>query len=278
MAVRIHPTAMVDPEAELGAGVRVGPHVVVEGDVVVGDDCELMTGAVICRGTRLGAGNVLHPFAVLGGLPQDTRFDPETRTYLRVGSGNVFREHVTLSRATVPDGATIVGDGCYFMTQSHVGHDSIVGDRVILTNNAAVAGHVEVGDGAVLSAGTMIHQYCWLGELAMLRGTVAVSQHVPPFVMVMANNYVAGLNVVGMRRAEGIGREDVRQIKEAYRLLYRSSLSAEQALEEMDRHVDWGPPAGRFREFVRRVLRAKPPYDRGLVTDRHRRRAGQWDL
>ncbi len=267
MATEVHPTAHVDDSARLGADVVIGPNVVIEGDVVVGDRCRIQTGAVVRRHTEMGPDNTVDPYCVLGGLPQDLHFDPDTPTYLRIGSGNVFREFVTLNRATKEGAATTIGSGGYFMTQSHVGHDATVGDRVILANNAAVGGHCEIGDGANLSASCMVHQYCWLGELAMMRGGAAVSLHVPPFVMVMRHNFIQGVNVVGLRRA-GCDARQRDQIKEAYRLLYRSRLTPAEALEDMDARHDWGEPARRFRDFVRRVLSAEPPFNRGLVTAR----------
>ncbi len=274
MATRIHPTAQVDRGAQLGEGVAVGPHAVIESDVAVGDRCEVLAGAVLHRYTRMGPDNVVGPYAVLGGEPQDQKFDPGRKTYLRIGAGNTFREYVTLSRATAEGAATVIGNGCFFMTQSHVGHESVVGDGVILTNNAAVGGHCEIGDAVNLSANTLVHQFCWVGELTMFRGQGAVSQHVPPFCMVMRKNLVGGLNVVGLRRAEGVTAADRAQVKEAYRLLYRSGLTPEKALGEMDARDDWGPPAGRFRDFVRRVLQAEAPYNRGLVTSRLAQRGG----
>ncbi|MHC4716682.1 MAG: acyl-ACP--UDP-N-acetylglucosamine O-acyltransferase, partial [Planctomycetota bacterium] len=141
MAAKIHPTAIVDKGAHLGDGVVVGPYVQIESDVTIGDDCELMTGAIIHRHTTMGRGNVVGPYSVLGGEPQDYKFDRDSRTELHIGSGNVFREYVTLNRATRPGAATVIGNDCYFMTQSHVGHDSVIADRVILTNSAATGGH-----------------------------------------------------------------------------------------------------------------------------------------
>ncbi|HET6427994.1 MAG TPA: acyl-ACP--UDP-N-acetylglucosamine O-acyltransferase [Phycisphaerae bacterium] len=265
MAAKIHPTAIVDKTARLGDGVVIGPHVIVEPDVAIGDDCELRAGAVLCRYTTLGAGNVVGEYSVLGGAPQDYKFDAARRTELRIGSGNIIREYVTLSRATTPGGATVIGDNCYLMTQSHVGHDSIIGNRVILTNNVSIAGHAEVGDGAILSANTLIHQFCWVGEMVMTRGNSASTQHVPPCVTLKSFNVVCGLNNVGLRRAKHITPADHEQIKEAYRLLYRCGLTPAAALAEMDARDDWGPAAGTFRDFVRRVVAAEKPYKRGLA-------------
>ncbi len=275
MATKIHETAIVDERAELGEGVVVGPYAVVESDVVIGDNCELLAGAVIRRYTTIGAGNVVHPSAVLGGEPQDYKFDTTEKTYLRIGSDNIFREGVTINRATTPGGETVIGSGCFFMACSHVGHDSVVGDRVVLTNSATVAGHCRIGNGAILSAYAGVHQFCRVGELVMIRGHGGASQHIPPFVVASQINYVAGLNSVGLRRADYITDADRKQIKEAYRLLYRSDLTPKQALTEMDARNDWGAPAGRFRDFVRWALEAQPPYNRGLPTARAAQRTGQ---
>lgn len=274
MATKIHETAIVDERAELGEGVVVGPYAIVESDVVIADNCELLAGAVIRRYTTMGAGNIVHPSAVLGGEPQDYKFDPTEKTYVRIGDGNIFREGVTINRATTPGGATVIGSGCFFMTGSHVGHDSVVGDRVVLTNSAGLAGHCEVADRAILSAFVAVHQFCRIGELIMAQGYVGISQHVPPFVMLRGINYVAGLNSVGLRRADYITDADRKQIKEAYRILYRSGLTPKQALTEMDTRDDWGAPAGRFRDFVRRALEAQPPHNRGLITARAVQRTG----
>ena len=264
MATKIHETAVVDRSAELGGGVVIGPHAVVESDVVIGEACELLAGAVVRRYTTIGAGNVVHPFCVLGGEPQDYKFDTTNKTYLRIGSDNIFREGVTINRATTPGGATVIGSGCFFMACSHVGHDSVVGDSIVLTNSATIAGHCRVGNGAVLSAYAGVHQFCRIGELVMMRGHGGASQHIPPFVIASQINYVVGLNSVGLRRADYITDTDRKQIKEAYRLLYRSGLTPKRALAEMDARDDWGAPAGRFRDFVRWALEAQPPYNRGL--------------
>ena len=276
MATSIHPTAIVDKAAQLGEGVVVGAFATIEPDVVIGDHCRIGTGAIIRRYSSLGPGNVVDAYCVLGGVPQDYKFDAGSQTYLRIGAENVFREYVTLSRATTPGGATVIGSHCYFMTAAHVGHDSVIADRVVLTNGAAVGGHAEVGRGAILSAHAVVHQFCWVGELVIGRGNSGASQHVPPFVMFKDINHVVGLNRVGLRRAEHISDRDREQIKEAYRILYRSSLGMEAALKEMDGRDDWGPAAGRFRDFVRRVLLAEPPFDRGLATARAAQRRSAW--
>lgn len=266
----IHPTAIVDQSAKLADDVTVGPFCIVEGDVEIGPGTVLRHHVVVRRHTTLGTNNSLDAFVVLGGEPQDVKFAPDTVSYLRIGGDNVFRESVTISRATTPGGATTVGNGTYWMANSHAGHDATIGDGVTLANGALVAGHATVGPRTILSGGVMIHQYTWVGEMVMSRGRAGVGQHVPPFVMFAGVNSVAGLNLVGLRRAEHISAEDRKQIREAFDITYRSKLTPSQALESMDACTDWGAPAGRFRDFVRKAIAAEPPYDRGLCPMRGR--------
>jgi UDP-N-acetylglucosamine acyltransferase len=268
----IHPTAIVDPNARLADSVIVGPYCVVESDVTIGEGTELRPGAVIRRHTTLGEGNLVDSFCVLGGLPQDLKFDPATVSHLRIGDGNVFREGVTISRATTPGGATVVGSKAYWMTQSHAGHDSTIGDGAIITNNASIAGHVTIGPRAILSANVLIHQFTWVGEMVMTRGNSAASMHVPPYTLLAKVNYIAGLNAVGLRRAPDISDEDRKQVKEAFRITYRAGLNAQRALEKLDEWADMGAAAGKFREFLRKVVTAEPPFDRGLCAYRPERK------
>ena len=260
----IHPTAIVDPAAELGDGVEIGPYCVVEADVKIGPGCRLREHVVIRRYTTLGRNNVLDAFISLGGEPQDYKFDPATVSYLRIGDDNIMREGVTISRGTGAEGATVVGSGCYWMVGSHAGHNVVVGDRVVLVNNVSIGGHAEIGSRAILSGSVLIHQFTWLGEMIMSQGNAGAGMHVPPYCLIVGNNGVAGLNSVGLQRAEHISAEDRRQIKEAFSLTYRSGLTPTQALAKMDQCADWSEAAGKFREFVRRVLGAKAPYARGL--------------
>lgn len=266
----IHPTAIVDPRARLAEDVVVGPWCVVEDGVEIGEGCELRAHAIVRRGTRMGRGNLVDSFAVLGGLPQDLGFDPDSRTHLEIGNDNTFREYVTISRATSPERPTRVGSGTYWMKGAHAGHDASVADRAILVNDVALAGHTEVGERANLSASVMLHQFCWIGPLVMVRGGADVGQHVPPYVLV-AGRYVYGLNRVGLQRCEHIGDEDRRQIREAFGLTYRSSLTPARAVEQMDGWADITAAAGRFRDFLRRVLQADRRHRRGILRLARRR-------
>jgi len=228
----VHPTAVVGTTARLGLGVTVGPFAVIEDDTDVGAGTEVRAHAVIKRFTRLGEGNAIHEGAILGGEPQDVGFTgAETR--LRIGPGNRIREGVTIHRATRPGGETVVGSGCFLMAYAHVAHECVIGDGAILANNVALAGHVEIGARAFLSGGVVVHQFCRVGRLAMLGGNSKIVQDCLPFVITDGvPGRARGLNVVGLRRA-GAGASRLRALKEAYRLLLRSSLPREAALERM---------------------------------------------
>lgn len=268
---KIHPTAQVHKDAELAEGVAIGPFSVIESDVSIGEGTVIRENVIVRRHTTLGAHNMVDAFTVLGGEPQDLKFDAESKTYLRIGDHNVFREHVTISRATGEGHATEVGSHTYWMTHSHAGHNAKVGDHCILVNGAALAGHAEIDERVILSAHTVVHQFTRVGKMVMAQGNSGASAHVPPYCMMAGINRLAGLNVVGLQRAPHITREDRMQIKEAYRLVFRSGMPPIQSLAAMDEHEEWGEPVSEFREFVRWVLQAKPPYNRGLAQTRARR-------
>jgi UDP-N-acetylglucosamine acyltransferase len=269
---KIHPTAIVDPGAELAEDVEIGAFSVVEGDTVIDSGCVLRPHAVVRRHTRLGRGNRVDSFAVLGGEPQDLKFDPGTVSWLRIGDDNVFREGVTISRATGEGLETVVGSRTYWMAGSHAGHNATVEDDCILVNGAAVAGHAVVSRRTILSAHAMVHQFCWVGEGVMTQGGAGISMHAPPFTLLAGISRVVGLNAVGLKRNRELTDEDRAQIRQAFRITYRSGLTVTAALAEMDRQVHWGAAAGRFREFVRRVLAAEKPHARGLCPLRLRSR------
>jgi len=260
----IHPTAVVHPGARIGDHVEIGPFSVVEQDVEIGEGSVLREHVVIRRYTTLGRRNLVDAHTVLGGAPQDLKWNPQTVSYLRIGDDNVFREAVTISRASVADGATVVGNRSYWMACSHAGHDAVVEDEAILANSALVGGHATVGRRAFLSAHVVVHQFTWIGEGVMSQGNSGTSMHVPPFVLMAEINRVIGLNVVGLRRNPELTDEDRRQIREAFRLTYRAGLTPQQALARMDACAEWRPAAGRFRQFIREVLAAEKPFNRGL--------------
>ena len=214
----IHETAVVDPGARLGEGVRIGPYAVIAADVEIGGGTTIGPHVVIHPHVRLGQDNSVHAHAVLGDLPQDVAFTgAETR--LVVGDRNRIRENVTVHRASQPDRLTRIGSDCFLMAGSHVAHDCRVGDRVVLTNNVLLAGVVEVGDGANLGGAAVIHQFCRIGALAMVGGFSGVSQDVLPYAMVHgipACHF--RLNTIGLRRA-GVKGERYGALETAFRAL-----------------------------------------------------------
>lgn len=261
--MRIHPSAIVSPQARIGQGVVIGPHAVIEGDVAIGEGCQIGAHAVIRRFTTLGAQNRVHEGAVLGGEPQDLSFEgAESR--LVIGERNVIREGVTIHRSATPGGETSVGSGCFLMVHAHIAHDDRIGDGVVMANNATLAGHVEVGERAFLSGGVVVHQFCRVGRLAMIGGNAKVVQDCLPFMITDGHPARArGLNVVGLRRA-GLTATQVRTLREACRLLLRSGLRLEQALEKIAALAD--PLADEMAGFARSAKRGFAHAARGGAT------------
>ena len=272
---KVHPTAIVHPTAVLLDDIEIGAYSIVEADVVIGPGTVLRDHAILRRYTTIGQNNMVDSFAVLGGVPQDTKFAPSTVSYLRVGDNNVFREGVTISRATTEGEATLVGNRTYWMTAAHAGHNAVIEDDAILVNGSALAGYTILGRGAILSAHVVVHQFCWVGEGAMSQGNSATSMHIAPFTLFAGVSRVVSLNVIGMRRSKEMTKEDRRQVREAFDLTYRSNLSLSEALRAMDERKEWGWAATRFRDFVRRVISAQPPYNRGLSPLRRRGSRGK---
>lgn len=180
--------------------MSIHPTAIVEDGAVLGADCVVHAYAVVTRHAILGDGVVVHPFAVIGGDPQDLGFDPKTRTFVRVGARTVLREHVTINRATKPEGSTEVGADAFLMASSHVAHDCQVADRVILANGVLLAGHVSVGERAFIGGGAAFHQFCRIGETAMVGGGARITRDIPPFTMATERDELTGLNRVGLRR------------------------------------------------------------------------------
>lgn len=197
----IHPTAIVEPGAQLGV------------------ECEVMAGAVITRHAVLGDRVVVHPGAVVGGDPQYLKFDRRTPSFVRVGEGAVIREHVTLNRSIYEGRATEVGARCFLMAGSHAGHDCALADDVVLANNAMLAGHVTVGAFTFVGGGAGVHQFVRVGEGVMVGGLARITRDLAPFSIVAERDEVSGLNLVGLKR-RGVTREAIRELKEAFRRVY----------------------------------------------------------
>lgn len=265
----IHPTAHIDPTARIGAGAAVEAEAIVGPACVIGERTRLRTRSIIVSHTTIGADNDIHPYAVLGGDPQDRSYDPARPGELLVGDRNIIREGVTFSRGNWNGPPTRIGSGCFFMATSHVGHNVQVGDNVTMANFSGLAGHARIGSGCVFSGYCGVHQFVDVGEGAMFRAHASVSMHVPPFVIVGAGNYVSGLNKVGLHRNPNVTKRDRDELKEIYRAIYRerSAGSMEESLSSLDGR-EWGPAAGLFVEFVRNALTSQPPRKRGLCGSR----------
>ena len=225
----IHPTAIVDPAAELDPTVSVGPYAVIGPHVRVGARSSIGAHCVIEGRTTLGEDNRVWQFCSIGAAPQDMKYRGEP-TELHIGDRNTIREFCTFNRGTVHDaGVTRVGSDNWIMAYVHVAHDVQLGDRTILANNATLAGHVHIGDWVIVGGLTGVHQYVKIGAHAMLGFQSAISQDVPPFMMVDGNpSHVHGFNVEGLRR-RGFGAERIAQVKQMHRLLYRKGLTLEES-------------------------------------------------
>jgi UDP-N-acetylglucosamine acyltransferase len=257
--VSLYPLSIVSPDAEIGSGTQIGPFCVIESGVKIGPECIFESRVVVRRGTIIGARNRIFEGAVLGGLPQHVHI-PDQPGGVVIGSGNVIRENVTVHRALDELHATIIGDNCLLMVNSHVAHDCRLGNQVILTNNAMLAGHVAVADRAYISGAVGVHQFCRIGVLAMVGGQAHINQDVPPYVTVDGlSSFVVGLNSVGLRRS-GFDAAKVQQIKDAYRIIYRSGLPWKEILEVLRTEYAVGPAAA-FYEFLSTTKR-------GIVSER----------
>jgi len=257
--VGIHPSAIVHPSAQISADVQIGPFCIVEADVVIGPGSILEGRSVLKEGTILGANNHVFEGAVLGGLPQHVHA-PAKPGHIVLGAGNTIRENATIHRALMPDHATVIGDNCMLMVNTHVAHDCHLGNSVIVTNNAMLAGHVRVDDRAYISGAAGVHQFCRVGTLAMVGGQAHMVQDVPPYVTVDGlSSLVVGLNKIGLRRA-GYDQATIQHLMSAYRLIYRSGLRWTDVLEQLRTRFPVGPAAA-FYEFLSTTAR-------GIVSER----------
>jgi UDP-N-acetylglucosamine acyltransferase len=243
----IHPTAVIHPRAQLDPTVSVGPYAVIDEQVRLGAGCVVGPHAYLTGHTSIGANNRFHAGCVVGDAPQDLKYKGAP-TRLRMGDGNVVREHATLHRSATEEGETVVGNNNYIMAGAHVGHNCRVGNHVILANGALLAGHVEVGDRAMLGGGCAVHQFCRVGTLAMLQGVRPISKDLPPYTMAARFNILAGLNVVGLKRA-GFTDEQRLEIRRLYRLLFRSGLNTREAVAQAAAQFT-SPPARVMIEFM----------------------------
>jgi UDP-N-acetylglucosamine acyltransferase len=252
----IDPRAIISPKAELAADVTVGPFSIIGPDVILGPGTVVGPHAVINGPTRMGKGNRIFQFASIGDAPQDKKYAGEP-TRLEIGDNNVFRESCTINRGTTHDkGVTTIGSDNLFMAYSHVAHDCVVGSNLVFANGATLGGHVEVGDWVILGGLAAVHQFCKIGSYAFIAGGAIVTRDVPPYVMVAGNPAEPHtINAVGLKR-RGFTEDQVRNIRNAFRVLYRSDLLLADAVAKLTELGQTQPEVAAFVEFIGRSERS----------------------
>jgi UDP-N-acetylglucosamine acyltransferase len=252
--VQIHPTAIVDQSAEIGAETVIGPYCVIGAQVVLGANCWLQHHVTLAGPMHAGDGNKFYAYCSIGQQTQDLKYKGEP-TYLEVGDENTFREFVTVNRSTTAEGKTRVGNRGNFLAYSHIGHDCNVGNEVVFSNNGTLAGHVDVGDNAVMGGLTAVHQFCRIGRFAITGGCSKIVQDVPPFMIADGNPAeIRGVNLIGLER-KGFPAEKVKPIKEAFRLLFRSKYNTRQAIEAIRRELPASEEVNAIVEFIEKTER-----------------------
>lgn len=245
----IHPTAIVDPSAQLHPTVRVDPYAIIGSQVKIGANTIVGSHAIIDGCTEIGANNKIFPGAAIGLEPQDLKYKG-ANSLVKIGDNNQIREYVTVNKATEEGEATIIGDNNLLMAYSHVAHNCIVENNVIIANNVAMAGHVVIESQAVISGVLGIHQFVHIGRMAMVGGMSRINRDVAPYMLVEGNPAkVRSLNFVGLKR-RGLGKEELRQLKKAFRILYHEGLSLENAIAQLDL-LEQSQPIQNLKHFLK---------------------------
>lgn len=223
----IHPTAIIDPSADIGSGNTIGPYVIIEADTVIGNDNVLQSHSIVKQYTSIGNNNTIHSFVALGDVPQDLKFKGE-KTQLIIGDNNTFRECATVHRGTAGDHSiTKIGNNNLLMTSVHVAHDCILGNSVIMSTGASIAGHVQLNDFCVIGGCSGIHQFCRIGQHAFIAAMSAIGRDVPPYMIASDRRTVAtihGINLIGLRRC-GIKKDALAALKDATTLIWKQQCS-----------------------------------------------------
>ena len=267
---RVHPTASLDGEVELADDVEIGPHCVLTGPITIGAGCRLIGNVWLQGPLTLGERNLLYPFSCLGFAPQDVKWDPaQPGAGLVIGSGNVFREGVTIHRATSDQTPTRVGNQNYWMAYSHAGHDSLIGNDCIFANGTLLAGFVRVEDRVITGGTTCVHQFCRVGRGAMLSGTMGLTRDLPPWFMLTGTNTAGSINMIGLRRS-GASQEAIEDVRWVYKTLYRCGISIAAAIEVI-RERAGRPIVDEYLEFFasskRGICPAKSDPARGTLAE-----------
>jgi UDP-N-acetylglucosamine acyltransferase len=246
---RIHPSAVIGGDVDLAPGVEVGPFCMLEGRIRIGSGTRLIGHVTILGDTEIGQGNIVHPNCVIGDEPQDLAYQGGPRR-VKIGDRNVFREGVTVHRGSEHGDVTIIGDGNFFMQNSHVAHDCRIGDGAIVAGGALLAGWVEVGDRALVSGNCVVHQYVRIGRYAMMRGLSRTSRDVPPFCIMDLTHTLRGINIVGLRRA-GFDAVSIRALRSAFASVFGTRQNLKMALERLEMDGPHPAEVGELIAFVR---------------------------
>jgi UDP-N-acetylglucosamine acyltransferase len=268
MSVTIHPTAIVDPKAELASGVEIGPFAIIEANTVVGEGTKIMQNVFIASGARIGKNCVIHPSAVIANVPQDLKFKGTEKTYVEIGDNTTIREFATLHRATIheakgnsgtKDGVTRVGSNCLIMAYAHVAHDCLVGDNVIIANAVQMGGHTTIGYHATVGGITGIHQFSQIGAHAMVGAGQLIVKDIPPYALIGGSPATfSGINRIGLMR-RGFSDDAIKKIRTAYKLLYNSGHNFTDAIGEIESSSELSIPECKLiTEFFRKS-------DRGVI-------------
>ena len=217
----IHPSAVIDRQAQIPATADIGPHAVIEGPVKIGEHVKIYPNAYISGWTEIGDRCVIHPGAVVGHLPQDFHFSGE-RSYCRIGAGTIIREFASIHRGTQPESWTILGENCFILGYAHVGHNCELGNEVKIYNCTALSGHVIVGDHAIISGYSLVHQFARIGEYVMIGGGTRLTKDVPPYMKALHESECLGYNSLGLKRSGKFTPQEIAEVREAYRRLMRS--------------------------------------------------------
>lgn len=268
MTNKIHPSAVVENGAQIGAGVQVGPFCHVGPNVVLGDNVQLLSHVVVAGHTTIGASTRIFPFASIGHEPQDLKYKGE-KTTLSIGSNCLIREGVTMNPGTAGDeGKTIIGNNGVFLANAHVAHDCVIGNNVIFSNAVMVAGHCKVGDNVIMGGGAGVHQFCRIGNNAFVGGMAGLENDVIPFGIALGNRaYLGGLNLVGMKRAN-IERDSIHNTRAAFKHIFSGKQTVAQAVESLESDLGKDDIVSSIVEFI------KAGADRSLCTPRSKEDIG----
>lgn len=247
----IHPTAIIDPSARIGAGVEIGPYSIIGADANIGADSIIGPHVTIDPYVTIGPQCHIFQYASIGAVPQDVKFKGE-KTFVNIGRGTIIREFVTINRGTgFGGGLTEIGEGSFLMAYTHVAHDCKIGKNVIMANNATLAGHISIGDHAIIGGLVAIHQFVRVGEHAFIGGKSAVVKDIPPFVIVSGDRArLHGLNSVGLKRY-GFSTDARLALKKAYRILFRIGLTLNEAIERVAAEVEQIPEVVQLIDFIK---------------------------